>query len=128
MGNRAVITFNTDENAPSIYLHWNGGRASVEAFLQAAKDLGVRQGDEAYQLARLAQIIGNYMGGTLSLGIVRYGFNDKNNGDNGVYVVGPNFKIIERIFPPSQEHVDEDYTQQIYNDIITKQAAIFADN
>jgi len=42
MGNRAVITFATYTNAPAIYLHWNGGRASVEGFLSAARQLGLR--------------------------------------------------------------------------------------
>ena len=33
MGNRAVLEFKDQSNQPNIYLHWNGGRASVEAFL-----------------------------------------------------------------------------------------------
>ena len=46
MGNRAVIAFEQngkqDKNSVGIYLHWNGGRDSVEGFLQTAKDYGVR--------------------------------------------------------------------------------------
>ena len=36
MGNRAVITTkeNMYNNGVAIYLHWNGGRDSVEAFLE----------------------------------------------------------------------------------------------
>ena len=36
MGNRAVITTkeNMDNNGIGIYLHWNGGRDSVRAFLK----------------------------------------------------------------------------------------------
>ena len=41
MGNRAMISFKEDgqdkQLAPSIYLHWNGGRDSVEAFLEASQ-------------------------------------------------------------------------------------------
>ena len=42
MGNRAVITASTAPDAPSIYLHWNGGRDSVEGFLKAARDLSIK--------------------------------------------------------------------------------------
>ena len=39
MGNRAVISFKDEyykkEDSPSIYLHWQGGRDSVEAFRDA---------------------------------------------------------------------------------------------
>jgi len=38
MGNRAVVCFDEyNDDAIGIYLHWNGGRDSVEAFLMAAK-------------------------------------------------------------------------------------------
>lgn len=43
MGNRATITtapFNR-ENA-CIYVHWNGGRASIAGLCNAAKELGYR--------------------------------------------------------------------------------------
>ena len=91
MGNRAVIAFqeeNWDTVLPDsvgIYLHWNGGPESVEAFLTAAKELGVRADD--YGVARLCQIIGNWFGGTLSLGIGPCRTLDTDNGDNGTYVV-----------------------------------------
>lgn len=35
MGNRAVIT--TTDQRIGIYLHWNGGKDSVEAFLKYCK-------------------------------------------------------------------------------------------
>ena len=42
MGNRAVIGFEQDKKrdkkSVGIYLHWNGGRDSVEGFLKVAKD------------------------------------------------------------------------------------------
>ena len=57
MGNRAVLQFkhrnqynNKVETLPSIYLHWNGGRASVEAFLDVAKKLNIRS--DSYGVAR----------------------------------------------------------------------------
>ena len=91
MGNRAVIAFQSADldkvrpDSVGIYLHWNGGSASVEAFLTAAKELGVRPDD--YGIARLCQIIGNWFGGTISLGIGPCGKLDTDNGDNGTYVV-----------------------------------------
>lgn len=39
MGNRAVITTlqNYNNNGIGVYLHWNGGRDSVEGFLEYMK-------------------------------------------------------------------------------------------
>ena len=91
MGNRAVIAFQSadlDKVQPDtvgIYLHWNGGPESVTAFLDAAKELGVRPDD--YGVARLCQIIGNWFGGTLSIGVSTINHLDTDNGDNGTYVV-----------------------------------------
>ena len=67
MGNRAIITTKEgyQNNGAGIYLHWNGGRDSVEGFLLYAKLQGCRGGD--YGLARMTQYIGNWFGGTLSL-------------------------------------------------------------
>jgi hypothetical protein len=91
MGNRAVIAFQEEtltmiaSDTVGIYLHWNGGPDSVHAFLDAAKELGVRPDD--YGVARLCQIIGNWFGGTLSIGIGLCRTMDTDNGDNGTYVV-----------------------------------------
>lgn len=89
MGNRAVICYGKyDPEALGIYLHWNGGRDSVEGFLGAAKEvMKGRMGDETYAAARLVQVIGNYIGGNLSLGIAKCKNLDCDNYDNGVYEV-----------------------------------------
>ena len=99
MGNRAVIAFVNDEgkkdkNSVGIYLHWNGGRDSVEGFLQTAKDYELRSG--SYGVARLTQIIANGLGGTLSLGVDLLKNLDCDNYDNGVYWIDQNFNIIDR--------------------------------
>ncbi len=101
MGNRAVIAFvndkgEQDKNSVGIYLHWNGGRDSVEGFLQAAKDYGLRSG--SYGVARLTQIIANGLGGTLSLGVDQVKNLDCDNYDNGTYWVDQNFDIVDREF------------------------------
>ena len=86
MGNRAVIT--TPEKKMGVYLHWNGGYDSVSAFLEYCKRKNFRALDEdSYGFARLCQVIGNFFGGTSSLGIGTYDELDTNNGDNGVYIV-----------------------------------------
>lgn len=95
MGNRAVIQFGTEAKASGIYLHWNGGPESVRAFLDAAKELDVRT-DDTYGPARLCQIIGNWFGGTLSIGVGSIDDMDCDNGDNGLYVVDEAFNIVAR--------------------------------
>lgn len=101
MGNRAVIT--TEKKEIGIYLHWNGGRDSVEAFLKYCKHAGHRSPEtDGYGFARLCQVIGNYFGGMLSIGVALYNNLDTNNGDNGVYII-KNWEIVGREFAPKKE-------------------------
>ena len=94
MGNRAVIT--TKEERIGVYLHWNGGRDSVEAFLAVCKELGHRRPEtDSYGWARLCQVIDNYMGGTNSIGIDTLDNLDCDNGDNGMYII-ENWEIVGR--------------------------------
>lgn len=87
MGNRAVIT--TKKKKIGVYLHWNGGRDSVEGFLAYCKKAGYRTPEsDCYGWARLCQVIGNYFGGALSLGIDRFEALEKSaDFDNGVYII-----------------------------------------
>lgn len=92
MGNRAVITTEIGWNCPmyhlGVYLHWNGGRDSVQAFLTYCKLKGYRTPEsDCYGWARLCQVIGNYFGGKCSVGIDVVSALDTNNGDNGVYII-----------------------------------------
>jgi hypothetical protein len=95
MGNRAVIAFGPDRpNTVGIYVHWNGGPESVLAFMAAAKALAVRDPlEDSYGIARIAQIIGNVFGGTTSIGVEKLSKLDTDNGDNGLYIVGPSFTL-----------------------------------
>ena len=99
MGNRAVITTkeNFDNNGVGIYLHWNGGRDSVEGFLKYCDLKGFRSPEtDDYGWARLAQIIANYFGGDgLSIGVNRVDKLDCDNGDNGTYFI-EDWKIVGR--------------------------------
>ncbi|MCH4184477.1 MAG: hypothetical protein LKF61_03230 [Eggerthellaceae bacterium] len=87
MGNRAVIT--TPERRIRLYLHWNGGRDTVEPLLRYYELKGYRPpSTDCYGWARLCQVIGNFFGGTLSVGIDAYERICKAGDDNGVYVIG----------------------------------------
>jgi hypothetical protein len=99
MGNRAVIAINEyNDDAIGIYLHWNGGRDSIEAFLLAAKEIMQdRLGDETYGAARLVQCITTFFTGNLSVGLAKCKNLDCENFDNGVYVVDTRtMEIIDR--------------------------------
>jgi hypothetical protein len=83
MGNRAIIRPQGNMNK-GVYLHWNGGRDSVEAFLKYCELRGFRSFEDSYGMARFVQVVSNFFGGGLSIGIVDY---PESHGDNGVYIV-----------------------------------------
>ncbi len=124
MGNRAVITIAPySVSNVGIYVHWNGGRASIEGFLKAARELGYRDPslDDGYSLARLTQIIGTFFGGASSLGIGVVRDLDVNNGDNGTYVIGEGWEIVERVYADAQhDEIDAGKTDRIAAEIVAK--------
>lgn len=66
MGNRAIIT--TRERKIGLYLHWNGGRDTVEPLLRYCELQGYRPlSSDNYGWARICQVVGNFFGGTLSV-------------------------------------------------------------
>ncbi len=128
MGNRAVVS--VEGSKVGVYLHWNGGIESVAAFLRAAKDLGVREptGDTSYFYARFVQIAANYFGGTTSIGIDALTSLDKNNGDNGHYIVGEGFKIVDRkhtVKGWAAHQIDMERSDAIYSEVMKANKAIF---
>ena len=105
MGNRAVIT--TKDRTIGIYLHWNGGYSSVDAFLTYCKLKGYRAPEtDCYGWARLCQVIGNFFGGSLSIGIDKLEKLDCNNYDNGMYII-ENWEIVGREFQVSEDNENE---------------------
>lgn len=103
MGNRAVIS--TADKQIGVYLHWNGGRDSVEAFLTYCKLKGYRPPEQdSYGWARLCQVIGNFFGGTNSLGLDKFEKLDYDNWNNGTYII-KNWEIVDRQYI----HSDDDY-------------------
>jgi hypothetical protein len=105
MGNRAVITTreNFDNNGVGVYLHWNGGRDSVTAFLKYCELRGFRAPDrDSYGWARLVQVIGNFFGGGLSVAIDTVDKLDCDNWDNGVYII-EGWEIADREYHDGDE-------------------------
>lgn len=111
MGNRAVITTkrNWQCGGVGIYLHWNGGRDSVEAFLKYCELKGYRAPDKdgPYGMARLCQVIANFFGGTTDIGIGSVYDLDCNNYDNGVYIID-GWEIVDRKYFKGEEQNEYD--------------------
>ena len=102
MGNRAVIQMQGQD--VGIYLHHNGGYDTIKPLLDVAKTYSIR-GDD-YGIARLAQMLGNFFGGTLSLGVSTLEKLDRDNGDNGTYVIDSRFNIVDRLFNRTKSEQD----------------------
>jgi hypothetical protein len=96
-----------------VYLHWNGGRDSVEAFLKYCDLKGYRSPDtDCYGWARLCQVIGNFFGGSTSIGIDTLWHLDRDNGDNGVYII-KDWKIEDRYYFDRQEQNEYDLNEML---------------
>ena len=110
MGNRAVITTkeNFENNGVGVYLHWNGGYDSVSAFLKYCELKGYRAPSyDNYGWARLCQVIGNFFGGSLSIGIDVVNKLDCDNWDNGVYIID-GWEIVGREYFDGSEQMEYD--------------------
>lgn len=117
MGNRAVITTTSADASKSnefgVYLHWNGGRDSVEAFLAYCKLKGYRSPDtDNYGWARLCQVAGNFFGGSTSIGFDLCRNLDCDNFDNGVYII-ENWEIVGRQFHAGSEQSGYDMLEML---------------
>lgn len=115
MGNRAVIT--TKENWKSggigVYLHWNGGRDSVQAFLKYCELKGYREpSTDSYGWARLCQVIANFFGGSDSIGIDTLWRLDCDNYDNGVYIID-GWEIDDRAYFNGNEQTHYDLDEML---------------
>ena len=113
MGNRAVLSFGTATQAPAIYLHWNGGRASVEGILEACRETKCTAGLRGAKLAdRVAAVAVGFIGSSVYRG--RADQCDCDNGDNGVYIIGPDLAIVGRLYSdPAREELDAEKTAGI---------------
>lgn len=123
MGNRAVISFGVSPKAPCLYLHWNGGRASVEGFLAAARDLGYHHaGTQKADVDQLEQFIRPFFAEPnhrLSIYRETVGTADKDNWDNGWYIIDQRtLDIRERRFVRYGEEVNPSKTQEIHDELV----------
>lgn len=97
MGNRAIVK--PEGQDIGVYLHWNGGIDSVTAFLKYCDLRGFRDFDDSYGLARFTQVVSNFFGGGLSVGIETGVKETKEYAewiDNGIYVV-KGWEIVRRV-------------------------------
>ena len=116
MGNRAVILSKNDmlangkinPNQVGVYLHWNGGRDSIESFLKYCKLKGYRSpSTDCYGWACLCNVISNFFGDGMSLGIDVASRLDCDNYDNGVYIID-RWEIVERLYNRGAEQGEYD--------------------
>lgn len=97
MGNRAIVK--PEGQDIGVYLHWNGGIDSVTAFLKYCELRGFRGFDDSYGMARFTQVVTNFFGGGLSVGIETGVKETKEYAewiDNGIYVV-KGWDIVRRV-------------------------------
>ena len=136
MGNRAVITTieNFKSNGLGLYLHWEGDRKNVKAFLTYAKifknyfnnksymaetyntykDLFVRIYNDKYsELFCILSFIISYSGTRVRFGDVKN--LDCRNWDNGTYIIDEKYKIIDREFFYEDEDKKYDIKEILFN-------------
>ena len=121
MGNRAVIT--TEDRRIGVYLHWNGGRDSVEPMLAFCKAAGYRcPENDDYGWAYLCTVAGCFFGTGTSVGIETLE-NLDTRGDNGVYII-EGWEIIgrENLYDGFEEQVEYDFGEMLreYNEKMPK--------
>ena len=152
MGNRAVVAFVDCSNAgnfhnldaqdksrylnnslikdksPSVYLHWNGGRDSVEGFLTVVKKLygGSSSCLDAKERAVLFYSVVHRAGmGGVSTEVSTFKEVDADNGDNGTYWVDESFQIIDREYqryPEQQNHPLDEFVNAVIEETVKNDA------
>lgn len=108
MGSRALIEFDevdklgNDTPKLQIYLHNCSNEEWMMAYCEAARHLiyNHRPHDVHYNAARFVQMIGNYFGGNLSIGIHQRGFIDENKFplDNGIWIISSDFYLADHFW------------------------------
>lgn len=98
MGNRAVIALKAVPTI-GVYVHWNGDPEQVQAILDDVSKYARKPGDDAsYALARLVEACCNAVAPRkeTSVGVELLTNLDCDNGDNGLYWIGDDWKIVGR--------------------------------
>ena len=117
MGNRAVVAVRgkTADNNRVVYLHWNGGRASIQGFLHACADIMPCANIERMPIKALDQferVAREFIGGSVYR--QTWAESDRDNGDNGTYIIGADWRIVGREHAPEYEEIDGAQTDAIY--------------
>lgn len=144
MGNRAVVTFANRESSLEhyikdasrpmhlegyvkdhpdtigVYLHWNGGYDSIKPFCMACKELDYRDPVyDNYGIACFVQLVRNFFGlDGLSVGVDVLSRLDCDNGDNGVFVIDGNWKIVGREYEQYEQTKNNAYYEEFKNYLV----------
>lgn len=123
MGNRAVIALDKfdAENGQGVYLHWNGGRDSIESFLEF-----VRIDHTAFiqetGVDKLLLALNAFGFSDNKVTVEPLGRLDCDNYDNGVYVVDTQrWVITDRVFKRYDEqkhHNQEAFVRGLYVSVL----------
>ena len=107
MGNRAVVTTKSAtgfcEDSMGLYVHWNGGKDSITAFLKYCEMQGFKSPEiDSQSWQRMQQVILNYNEGKSTVQVDICKNLDCDNMDNGVYMI-ENWQIVVRKFMNHKE-------------------------
>lgn len=111
MGNRCVIS--TEEKDLAVYMHWNGGRDTIEPLLAFCKMAGYRNPEnDSYGWAKLVAVATNAFGeGGMTVGVSLF---DKAHckEDNGLYIIR-DWKIVGREFFTGAEQSEHKFKSML---------------
>lgn len=111
MGNRCLIiskNLNT-----GVYLHWNGGRDSVEPLLAYCKLRRERNLDSLDGVTALTTIAKNAFGSVYLQNVKDSVKPADSPGDNGIYIVNDEWDITDRIDAPTREQAEYDFQEML---------------
>ena len=125
MGNRALITLSTKRAAPAIYLHWNGGRASVLGFLKAARQLEITADNDEELMQQLGRMIARrFFGVELdALHVYSCAYGEGMSSDNGVYLINRELEIVDRLQAPPVDEINPEKTRLICEAVLQDRGA-----
>lgn len=125
MGNRALITLSTQRAAPALYLHWNGGRASVLGFLKAARQLEITADNDEELMQQLGRMIARrFFGVELdALHVYSCAYGEGMSSDNGVYLINRELEIVDRLQAPPVDEINAEKTRLICDAVLQNRGA-----
>ena len=120
MGNRAVLVWKDkdghyNDNSIGVYLHWNGGRDSVEAFLAYCemKNLKSPTEDVHIGIENFVDVVAHFFRNGQSIYVDHLHSLDQDNYDNGVYVCD-GWSIVDRKYMEGEEQNEHDFSEMLH--------------